>query len=345
MTSITVLADGDHTVRADVRDGRVLIGAEDLAPVLGWTLKPQGLCRDDTCVPVRDGGIVVGDRVDLVAVADALGRPAVFDEPSGVVAVGEPSDLRRRALSEGVAPPFELPDVDGRPHGLADYRGDKKVLVAFATWCGCAYELPGWQALRDELAQDGLEVIAVALDDDAEAVRPFTEGIDLPVLVDRDHVLAERYAISNVPTVVWIDEDDHIARPNSVAFGSDTFREFTGVASEPHHDAIRAWVRTGAVDVDAAPGDVVGDLSDDELQARLRFRIGAHLRRCGDTGGAERNLSRAVALAPYDWTVRRAAMPLRGMDPFGADFFEMAAEWEAAGSPYHGIPAERTDPA
>ena len=43
-----------------------------------------------------------------------------------------------------------------------------------------------------------------------------------------EHLLTELYAISNVPTVIWIDEDDRIVRPNSVAFSTDMFAEFTG---------------------------------------------------------------------------------------------------------------------
>ena len=88
---------------------------------------------------------------------------------------------------------------------------------------------------------------------------------------------------------------------------------------------------------------VVYALGEDELRARLHFRIGAELRRRGDADGAERNLAAAVALAPHDWTVSRAAMPLRGKDPFGAEFFEMAEEWEAAGRPYNGLAPEGGD--
>ncbi|MFZ4519409.1 MAG: TlpA family protein disulfide reductase [Microthrixaceae bacterium] len=183
--------------------------------------------------------------------------------------------------------------------------------------------------------------MAVAVDESPDDVRPFVDGITFPVLVDREHTLAERYAISNVPTVVLIDRG-RIAKPNWVAFGTDTFAEFTGVASGPQLDAVRHWARTGEVDVevdDAA--EVVGDLSEDELTARLHFRIAAHLRRTGDEDGAARNFAEAVRLAPHDWTVRRAAMPLQGVSPFGEAFLEMAAEWEAAGRPYHGLAAEQ----
>jgi hypothetical protein len=44
-----------------------------------------------------------------------------------------------------------------------------------------------------------------------------------------------------------------------------------------------------------------------------------------------------------DFTVRRAAMPLLGRDPFGPEFMELFAEWQAAGSPFHGLPPMATN--
>jgi hypothetical protein len=182
-------------------------------------------------------------------------------------------------------------------------------------------------------------VIAVALDESADDVRPWADGITMPVLLDPQHVLTEVYAISNVPAVVWIDEDDRIVRPNGVAFSNDMFKEFTGAESGPHLDAVRAWVRDGVVPIDEDQARAaVPDLSDDEVRARLHFRIGVEARRRGDDDVARRHLLRAGELAPMDFTIRRAAMPLLGGDPFGAEFMELYAEWEAAGSPFHGLP-------
>jgi len=170
-------------------------------------------------------------------------------------------------------------------------------------------------------------------------VREFAEGITMPVLIDPDHVLTELYAISNVPTVIWIDEQDQIVRPNGVAFSADTFKEFTGVEAGPHLAAVRSWVRTGAVPI--TPDDAraaVGDLTDDEVRARLHFRVATHARRNGDDAVAQRHFAEAGRLAPNDFTIRRAAMPLTGGNPFGAEFMELYSEWQEAGSPYHGLP-------
>ena len=83
------------------------------------------------------------------------------------------------------------------------------------------------------------------------------EGITYPVVVDADHVVTELYAISNVPTVVLINEDDTIAMPNWSAYGSDLFSEFTGVESGKQHDRIRRWVREG--DAGMSTAEAIGE--------------------------------------------------------------------------------------
>jgi hypothetical protein len=212
--------------------------------------------------------------------------------------------------------------------------------VTFSSWCGCRYDLPGWQALHDELAPAGFTVIAVAIDSAVEDVRPWADGITMPLLYDPAHLLTELYAISNVPTVVWIDEDDRIVRPNAEAFGSDIFTHFTGVSSGPHLDSVRQWVHEGVVPLtdDEARG-AVDDLSEEEVLARLHFRVAVEAHRQGDTEATRRHVEVASALAPDDLTIWRAGMPLIGQDPFGDDFLNRYDDWKQRGMPYHGIPS------
>lgn len=91
---------------------------------IGWDAKPQGLCRGELCVPfpLADG------RVDLAAFAERLGQPVAREGDTWVF--GEP----RPAAGSLDAPDFTLPDLDGRLHSLAQYRGKKVLLVSWASW-------------------------------------------------------------------------------------------------------------------------------------------------------------------------------------------------------------------
>jgi len=132
---VTVITDEVATVEGEVDGTRVTVAPVALPTAIGWELKPEGLCLDDVCVPVRDRDrLFAGDALDLAAVAGALGRPLVIDADRRVVAMALPSEERRRALQDHVAPPFTLPDLDGQLHALEEWHGRKKLLVAFSSW-------------------------------------------------------------------------------------------------------------------------------------------------------------------------------------------------------------------
>ena len=196
-----------------------------------------------------------------------------------------------------------------------------------------------WQALYTELADRGFVVLAVALDRSAEDVRPWAEAAraTYPVLVDSEHLVADRYRIINVPTGIWIDERGRIVRPNDAVFGNDTFTHMTGVASGPHLEALRAWVTTGALpfgsDDDVRAHQVLP--TAEEQLARAEFTLAWWLHRQGRSEAAERHFVRAGELAPHDWTIRRGSMPIRGLDPMGPDLMPLWNEWVAAGLPYY----------
>jgi hypothetical protein len=135
MPEVTIISDDVRSVDAAVSDGRVLLDPSVLPAALGWELKPEGLCRDDVCVPVRDRhALFAGDRLDLERVAGALGRPIVVNADARVVSIALPAEERRRALDSLVAPSFELADLQGRLHRLEEWHDRKRLLVAFASW-------------------------------------------------------------------------------------------------------------------------------------------------------------------------------------------------------------------
>lgn len=95
----------------------------------GWVLKPEGACRGPICVPMPPQG----PTVDIAVVADRLGMGLVHDGRHGLWALG-PSTVSGRALESPEAPDFTLPDLDGRPFRFSSLRGQKVVLVAWASW-------------------------------------------------------------------------------------------------------------------------------------------------------------------------------------------------------------------
>jgi hypothetical protein len=189
--------------------------------------------------------------------------------------------------------------------------------------------------MHEELAPHGLEIVSVALDE-REAARPWVEdaAVTYTVLVDPDHVVASRYRLVNIPSVVWIDEQDRIVRPPAMGFGDNTWKDFTGVDAAVHKDELRRWVKDDelAYDQEFVREHTISFAPEQQL-AREERRIGAWLLRSGHEDAGARHLERAVELAPMDWTVRRGTMPLRGADPFGDEFFGFLGEWMSAGSP------------
>jgi hypothetical protein len=201
--------------------------------------------------------------------------------------------------------------------------------------------------MHRELSGRGLSVITVALDRSAEDARPFIEKAapEHPSLIDVEHRVADLYHIINVSTAIWIDEDGRIARPNAIEYGSNLFKEFHGLDAGPHLAALRDWV-------DGAPAADAEDIrqhqmppTPEEQNARTEFALAWYLHRDGRTEAAERHFQRAGELSPFDWTIRRGSMPIRGLNPMGPDFFAMFEEWKAAGMPsYASEAARRTHP-
>jgi hypothetical protein len=204
-----------------------------------------------------------------------------------------------------------------------------------------------WQAIHEELSADGLVVVTVALDSSIDEPRPFVEraGATHPSLVDTEHRVADLYNMVNVPTVVWIDEEGRIVRPQDVHYVSNEIASITQFHNRKPLAALRAWVHGEAP---AYPGDVVADTkvpTHDDQAARAAFALGWHLSQQGKADAAERWFVRAGELAPHDFTIRRGSMPIRDIDPMGPAFFEMVGSWAQAGNPYYlPLPDTATTP-
>lgn len=180
----------------------------------------------------------------------------------------------------------------------------------------------------------------MALDRHADDARPWIEAAapTHPSLIDTEHVVAHRYGMINIPTMVWIDAAGQIVRTNDVAVTNDAFKDFTGVESGPRMEALRAWARDGTLphpDPEAVRAQLMAPTAD-EQRARAEFVLAWYLHRRGLTEAAERHFRAAGELSPFDWTIRRGSMPIRGIDPMqSAEMADLMGEWIAGGRPYY----------
>jgi hypothetical protein len=120
----------EHEVAA--RDG-LWMSPADAAMITGWSLKPEGMCRAELCVPLP-ASAVGANEVDVQAFWQKLGGPVVVSEARDVWALGAPAGERNAALEGLQAPEFTLPDVDGTPRSLSELGGKKVFLATWASW-------------------------------------------------------------------------------------------------------------------------------------------------------------------------------------------------------------------
>jgi hypothetical protein len=105
------------------------------------------------CVPLPNSPWLADGRLDPTVLAERLGMPLVADEgrapnvresppntgrPSRkfgrVWALGPEAAVTGRSLTTAVAPDLVLPDAEGNPFRLSSLRGQKVLLVAWASW-------------------------------------------------------------------------------------------------------------------------------------------------------------------------------------------------------------------
>ena len=99
----------------------------------GWSVKREGACKAEVCVPLPDN-VRVDGGLDVQVLADRLGMPLVQHDDASLWALGPETVVTGRALTSAVAPDLTLPDVNGQPFTLSSLRGQKVVMVAWASW-------------------------------------------------------------------------------------------------------------------------------------------------------------------------------------------------------------------
>ncbi len=137
--------------------------------------------------------------------------------------------LPARALSVGdTAPDFQLSAMPDARTGnavlsLRELRGRVVYLDFWASWCGpCKQSFPWMNSLQQRYGAQGLQVVAVNLDERNEDARRFLARMppQFRVAFDGAGDTPRRYAILGMPTSVLIGPDGRVLKVHS-GFNAD----------------------------------------------------------------------------------------------------------------------------
>lgn len=111
------------------------------------------------------------------------------------------------------APQFVRTDLNGMRIDLSAYRGRVVLLTFWATWCApCQIEMPHFIAWQNRYGGEGLQILAVSMDDDSAPVRTLIRKrrVNYPVVMGDEPLGTEYGGILGLPITFLIDRQGNI---------------------------------------------------------------------------------------------------------------------------------------
>ncbi len=113
------------------------------------------------------------------------------------------------------APDFEVVDLNGEKHRLADYDGKGVLLNFWGTWCApCEREFPAMTRQYETYKDLGVQIIAVNFAQSDFEVQKYVDnmGMNFPVAIDKTKSVFTAYNIDPLPTSIFIKPDGTVDR-------------------------------------------------------------------------------------------------------------------------------------
>jgi peroxiredoxin len=155
-------------------------------------------------------------RAEAAGASAAAAVKPVAASAAAAVPAPTADELRDRLVAAGLGVPkqpiaaddFELSSLAGGKVKLSDYRGKVVFLNFWATWCPpCRGEMPSMERLYQKLADRGLEIVAVDLQEPKDTVRKFAadRSLTFTVLLDASGEIGGAWGAQSIPTTYLID--------------------------------------------------------------------------------------------------------------------------------------------
>lgn len=186
-----------------------------------------------------------------------------------------------------------------------------------------------------QLHPEGFEVVDVCLEmAGPDVARPFVEaaGSTHPSLIDRSHYMDARFGVTNIPQVMWIDENSTIVRPPEPASPMPVGEAALQMAQlvggmeerERYVSRVKDWVEKGADSRYAlSPVEVVvrsPDRTRAVSEAVAHFELAQYLwRQEGFSERATAHFNAAHELQPENITYKRQAYSALAVSHSGGD--------------------------
>lgn len=147
--------------------------------------------------------VLAGIQLAAVVVYRAVERHGLREAP-----------FEAQVLDGAPAPVFAAEERDGRRRAVGGPASTARLVHFWASWCRpCRDELPGLLALAPALRADGIEVVAVAVEDDWPAIERFFGGaVPAPVVLASGVEARARYGVAGLPETFLVGRDGRLLR-------------------------------------------------------------------------------------------------------------------------------------